>query len=321
MKAEDPKRSVTVSGFLEAGGSLCEMALAAGKSSVDRRIREAAIHRPGLALTGFYDYFPQDRVQVLGLAEDRYLSSLTGPERKQRLERLFRKKIPCVVVSRNRRLRPELVALAETCHVPVIRTRMITKHFVNAATIVMENLMAPRMKVQGTMVEIMGIGVLIEGKPGMGKSEAALELIRNGSALVSDDLTEFRLDSSGAIVGSPIHVTRYHMELKGLGIVHIPSLFGVAAIREVKRLDLVATLCRSDSQEAQDNAPDESKVFRIFGKEIPRVYIPVAPGRNLANIIRTAALDQKLRRLGHDAAKELDERLISIMSRNSYAGE
>jgi HPr kinase/phosphorylase len=321
MKAEDMRRSVSVSTFLETGRDICRLDIAAGKQALDRRIREAAIHRPGLALTGFYNYFPQDRVQVIGLAEDRYLASLSGQQRRERLQRFFRRKIPCVVVARNRRLIPEISPLAEAHKVPVLKSRMITKHFINAATIVMENLMAPRLKVQGTMVEIMGIGVLIEGKPGMGKSETALELIRNGSALVSDDLTEFRLDSSGAIVGAPVNVTRYHMEIKGLGIIHVPSLFGVAAIREAKRLDLVASLCRPDSKEIAESGDSSSGIFRLFDRDIPRVHIPVAPGRNLANIIRTAALDQKLRRLGHDAAKELDERLISIMSREPYASE
>ncbi len=321
MKQESAKRSVTVASFLETGGALCQMEMAVGKDALSRRIREAAIHRPGLALTGFYDYFPQNRIQVIGLAEDSYLASLSSAERRTRLKTYFQKKIPCLIVARNRRLIPELPPLAKACHVPVLKSKMITKHLINAATIVMESMMAPRMKAQGTMVEIMGIGVLIEGDPGMGKSEAALELIRNGSALVSDDVTEFRLDSSGAVIGAPIDVTRYHMEIKGLGIIHVPSLFGVSAIREAKRLDLVASLCRPDSKQVGGGDNSANGVYRIFGREIPRVHIPVAPGRNLANIVRTAALDQKLRRLGHDAAKELDERLIAVMSRGPYAVE
>ncbi len=321
MPRKKSRRPATVASFLEMARKPCRLELAVVPDGLNRPIREAAIHRPGLALTGFYDYFPQDRVQVLGLAEDHYLASLSSAERERRLRALFSRKIPCVVMARNRRLKPEMLPLAREFRVAVLRTRMITKHFVNAATIVMENLTAPRQQVQGTMVEIMGIGVLLEGKPGIGKSEAALELIRNGSALVSDDLTEFRLDSSGCVVGAPLNVTRYHMEIKGLGIIHVPSLFGVTAVREAKRLDMVVTLCSLDSKEFSESGRYASPPFKIFGQDIPRVHVPVAAGRNLANVIRTAAMDQKLLRLGHDAVKELDEKLIATMSRESHASE
>jgi len=231
------------------------------------------------------------------------------------------RKIPCVVICRSMKTFPEMKELAEEFRIPVLKTRMITKHFVNAATIVMENLSAPRMTVQGTMVEIMGIGVLIEGKPGMGKSEAALELIKMGDALVSDDVTCLRLDSAGSLIGSPSDVTRYHMEIKGLGIIHVPSLFGVASVREAKKLDLVVTLCDPKDRQLADSTMGTRATSVFLDVEVPRVFVPVAPGRNLANVVRTAALDQRLRRLGHDAIKELDEKLISLMSRGDDASE
>jgi HPr kinase/phosphorylase len=198
---------------------------------------------------------------------------------------------------------------------------MITKHFINAATILMENLMAPRTTIQGTMIEIMGIGVLIEGKAGMGKSETALSLIRNGAALVSDDITALRLDSAGHIVGSPVNVTRYHMEIRGLGIIHVPSLFGVSSVRGEKRLDIVITLCAPGTHEEDDRSGGSRNTLRMFGVEVPRLFVPVAPGRDLANVVETAALDQKLRTLGHDAAKELDEKLMELMSKGADVSE
>jgi HPr kinase/phosphorylase len=250
---------------------------------------------------------------VSGLAEHSYLCSLESSAREERLRGFFARHVPCVVLTRGKPATREMIRLAEEYRTPLLRTPAITKIFVNAATIIMENLMAPHTKVLGTMVEILGIGVLIEGKPGMGKSEAALGLIKKGHALVSDDVTALRRDSAGAIVASPIDVTRYHMEIRGLGIIHVPSLFGVSSVREDKKLDLVATLVPQGEGGDGDRGGGLRTAREIMGVQIPQVIIELAPGRDIANIIEAAALDQKLRRLGHDAAKELDERLIALM--------
>ncbi len=317
------KNKVTVRSFLESGQRSMELELIAGEKWLNRSIPEAAINRAGLGLAGFLKHFPQRRVQVIGLAEHSYLSSLSKDERKERLGRFFEKKVPCVVFSRHKRVFPCIKELADKYRVPVLRTSAITKHFVNAATILMENLMAPSVKHQGTMVEIMGIGVMIEGKPGLGKSEIALALIRKGYALVSDDITSLRLDSSGTILGTPIVVTRYHMEIRGLGIIHVPSLFGVAAVREQKRLDLVVRLYepKKGVRKPSTDVSGSRSTCQILEQELPLVEIPVLPGRDLANVVETAALDQKLRVLGHDATKELDNNLMEIMSRTSDGSE
>jgi HPr kinase/phosphorylase len=315
------KESVTIAAFLEAGRDELKMDLVAGKGGLDRCITEATINRPGLALSGFFKFFAHRRIQVIGLAEHAFLSSLSDEERGKRVKEFFASRIPCVIVARGKQIFDEVISQAEEFKVPVLRTRMITKHFVNAATITMENLMAPRMTIQGTMIEIMGIGVLIEGKHGMGKSEAALGLIERGHALVSDDVTVLRLDSAGSVIASPASAIRYHMEIRGLGIIHVPSLFGVASVREEKKLDLVASLCHQGTLEEEDRSGMSSRSIELLGVKIPRVFIPVAPGRALATIIETAALDEKLRRLGHDAAKELDERLMSLMSGSKAGSE
>jgi HPr kinase/phosphorylase len=306
--------AITVADFLKHGAGELKMELAEGAEFLSRRITEAAINRPGLALSGFFRYFAHRRIQVIGLAEHTYLSSLPVEERRRRLREFFARKVPCVVVSRSKSVFREMRDYAREYGVPVLRTAMITKHFVNAATLIMENLSAPHVKVQGTMVEIMGIGVLIEGQPGLGKSEAALALIKRGHALVSDDITAMRVDSSGALIGSAVSVTRYHLEIRGVGIVHVPSLFGVAAVREEKKVDMVATLIHADARLAEeDRGGQRSPAREILGVAVPRVLIRVVPGRDLSNVIETAALDLKLRHLGHDAAKELDQRLIDMM--------
>ncbi len=313
------KETVSVSFFLETGKDLLKMELAAGGSGLKNNIMEATLNRPGLALSGFFKYFANKRIQVIGWAEHAYLSSLSASDMENSLRAFFKHKIPCIVVTRGQKLFPEMSKLAEEFKVPLFKTRMVTKNFVNDATIIMENLTAPRVKVQGTMVEIMGIGVLIEGKPGIGKSETALGLIKRGHALVSDDITTLRVDSAGSIIASPVNVTQYHMEIKGLGIVHIPSLFGVASVREEKKLDMIIALCRPD--EFNEVSDGDRLTRKVLGVSVPWVQIPVAPGRDIANIVETVALDQKLKRLGHDAVKELDENLMALMSRGKDGSE
>ncbi|MBN2300953.1 MAG: HPr(Ser) kinase/phosphatase [Lentisphaerae bacterium] len=307
------KRIVTVGRFVQAAHDLLKIETIAGESGMERHIAEATINRPGLALSGFFEHFANRRIQVLGLAEIAYLAALSNEMRGKALRRFFDAKIPCVVVARNKGVCREIRELAEEFAVPALRTKLVTKHFVNGATITMENLMAPAAKMQGTMVEIMGIGVLIDGKPGLGKSETALGLIKRGHALVSDDITNLRVDSSGRLLGSPVSVTRYHMEIRGLGIIHVPSLFGVSSVIEEKSLDLIVTLTEWRKGQDDDATGDGTRIKEILGVQVPHVIISVAPGRDTVSILETAALDQKLKRLGHDAAKELDDRLITSM--------
>jgi len=315
------RTGVTVGTLLEVGRRDLEIELVAGKAGLDRKIAEITINRPGLAMTGFFEHFPHRRLQVLGLAEYAYLSSMTESEQEERLRRFFERRIPCVVLARGKKDFPALVSLAEEFRTPLLRTRKVTKHFVNAATIVMENLTAPRVKAQGTMLEIQGIGVLIEGKPGMGKSETALALIRRGGALVSDDVTSLRLDSAGSVLGAAVDVTRFHMEIRGVGIVHVPSLFGVASVRGEKKLELVVTLCDPSECEPGGRNFSERGMRSFLGVAVPRVFIPVAPSRDIANVVEAAALDQKLRTLGHDAEKELDANLMALLSRGRDGSE
>ena len=314
-------RSVRVSDFFTAGREHLQLELMGGEAGLHRLIGESTIHRPGLGLAGFFKSFPEQRIQVIGLAEHAYLDSLKPAERKARTEALFAEKVPCVVFTRAKKVYPEMIALAEKTKTAVFRTPLITKHFINASTIVMENLRAPRAKLQGTTVEIKGIGVMIEGASGVGKSDAALALVRRGHSLVSDDITALRRDTSGSIIASPVKVTQYHMEIRGLGIVHVPSLFGVSSVREEKKLDLVVTLVREDRKSEVPQGDRGSFARALLGVEVPQVYVVVEPGRDIANVIEAAALDMKLRRLGHDAEKELDERLMALLSQGRDGSE
>ncbi len=303
--------TVTVGDFYTTGRQMLSLEVESGEECFDNVIHEKAINRPGLALAGFLQYFANRRMQVLGLSEFAYLKSLEPAMQQERLDRICRKNIPCIVLSRNRHAMPGLLATADAHHVPVLRTSMITSQFVNAATIIMEDLLAPQMRFQGTMVDIRGVGVILEGPAGVGKSETALELIKRGNSLVADDIVLLRKTGTETISGSPLELTQYHMEIRGLGIIHIPSLFGVAATRKEMRLDLVIKLHPWRPDEEDDQIGLEMQTREIMGVQVPYISIPVAPGRDLAHIIEVAALNHKLRLLGYDAARELDERLVN----------
>jgi len=301
---------VSVGQFLKVGRDRLGLELAAGKAGLDRVIIEPVVHRPGLALSGFYEHFARKRIQVVGMAEHAYLSSLPVELRVQRFEELFGLKIPCMVFTRSRRVFPEVLRVAERDGVSVLRSSMVTRHFMHTATFVLEDLHAPRCKVHGTMLEVAGVGVFIEGAAGLGKSETALGLIKRGHALVADDLTQLRRDSNNNLLASALPVTQYYMEIRGIGIIYVPAIFGVAAVRGEKQLDLVVTLKRQGEADAELDRTGTDNLQREFlGVSLPQLVIPVAPGRDLVNLVETAAQEHKLRLSGFVAVRELDSRI------------
>lgn len=311
--AETPK--VTVANFFDAGRDLLQMDWEANEeNAVGREITEVALNRPGLALAGFLRYFAHRRIQVLGLAETTYLSSLSPTERVKRFQALG--KVPAVVMSRGRRL-PAYVRTAITkLRIPVMRTHLVTGNFMNSGTVLLQNMTSPRIRVAGTMVEINGVGVLLEGVPGIGKSEVALALIKRGHSLVADDTTILTRDSTGAIQGSAVEITREHMEIRGLGIIHVPHLFGVASMRAAMRLDAIIRIQKSlRGEDDIDRTGLDTQFRNVLGVEVPLITIPVAAGRDLTNVVEVAALNQRLKRMGHDSARELDERLKTALAR------
>lgn len=311
--AESPR--ITVADFFEAGRQALQLDWAANPdAAVGREITEVALNRPGLALAGFMRYFAYRRIQVLGLAEMTYLGSLPAAERIQRLKTLAH--VPGIVMSRGRRLPAYFQNVFADLRVPVIRTHLVTGHFMNAGTVLMQNLTSPRIRVPGTMIEINGVGVLLEGEPGIGKSEIALALIKRGHSLVADDTTVLTRDSTGTIQGSAVPITREHMEIRGLGIIHVPGLFGVASMRDGMRLDLIIRM-----QKAAVGADDIDRTgldaqFRdVLGVPVPLIAVPVAAGRDLTNVVEVAALNQRMKQMGRDAARELDEKLKVALAR------
>ncbi len=305
---------VTVERFYSEHASALELTLLAGASGLKRVIREPTVNRPGLVLSGFTRYFAYKRLQVIGNAEAYFLKSLPPEERIRRYEAFFSYKIPCVVFSRH--LHPDKLFLkaAEQAAVPIFRCPSVTMKFINLATLSLEMMFAPRGTEMGSMVDILGVGVILRGESGIGKSESVLALIERGYSLVADDITKVTLVDGREIVGTSAEVTRNHMEVRGIGIINVAAMFGVRSIRHEKKVDLVITLKSWSDVTDIDRLGMEQEYVKILGIDIPHITIPVRPGRDLARLIEVAAFQTKLKSTGYNPAKELNDRLISRMA-------
>ncbi len=320
------KKSIAVNlrEFYEFGRQTLNMEIVAGEEHMDRIVSEAVLNRPGLAISGFQKYFANCRIQVIGMAEYAYLTNLGEDELRKSLSDFFKHKFPCMIMARNRKPLPEMIELAAQYKIPILRTTMVTYDFIHSATMLIAHMTAPTKKMQGTMVDIRGIGVLIQGEPMIGKSETALGLISLGHSLVADEITIVRQASWGGIIASAGDLTRFHMEIRGLGLIHVPSLFGIASVRSVKQLDMIVKLYRPDDSaaSASDGMNNDIQEYTsVFGIKIPFIRIAVRAGRNVSELVELAALNQKLKQSGHDAAKELDDRVISQLIQKRGASD
>jgi len=304
---------VTVESFYNSHTEKLQMKLEGPRVGFHRKIREPTINRPGLALSGFYSYFAEKRVQVLGAAESTYLKSLAPQIRVKRFRGLCDQKIPCIVVSRGMHLDPDLLKVAAEQEIAVFRTPMITMKFINAATIALEMDFSPTVTEFGSMVDILGVGVLIRGASGIGKSEAVLGLIERGYSLVADDVTRITLMENRELMATAPNLTRNHMEVRGIGIINVANIFGIGSIRIEKRLDLVVTLKDWEELEEVDRIGLDQEFYEILSLPVPHVTIPVRQGRDVARLIEVAAMDQKLKGLGKNSAVEFNAKLLNLM--------
>ncbi|HSU56347.1 MAG TPA: HPr(Ser) kinase/phosphatase [Candidatus Dormibacteraeota bacterium] len=305
---------ITVEKFYTDHAPGLELNLLAGAGGLKRAIREPTVNRPGLVLTGFTRYFAFKRIQVIGNAEAYYLKSLSPEARLKRCQALFSYRIPCVTFSRN--LHPDKMFLkaAEQANVPIFRCPLVTMKFINLATLALEMMFAPRGTEMGSMVDILGVGVIIRGESGIGKSESVLALIERGYSLVADDITKVTLVDGREVMGTSAEITRNHMEVRGIGIINVAAMFGVKSIRQEKRVDLVISLKSWNEVADVDRLGMEQEYVKILGIDVPHITIPVRPGRDLARLIEVAAFQTKLKSSGYNPAKELNDRLIARMS-------
>ncbi|MEM6278520.1 MAG: HPr(Ser) kinase/phosphatase [Verrucomicrobiota bacterium] len=315
MPKSKPKKpaSVTIGDFYRRHAPELHMELVGSKVGFDREILEPTINRPGLALTGFYKYFALHRLQVIGLAERSYLRHLSEANAEKRFQDLCRQQIPGIVVSRNQSLPEKLLAIANECGVSILQTSMVTMNFINAATVRLDWEFAPTTTEHGCMVDVMGIGILIRGDSGTGKSETVLALLRRGASLVADDMVRIRNIEDRELIATAPELGRSYMEVRGLGIINVAALFGVGTVRTEKRLDLVVNLKREENMNDLDRVGLDRASLDVLGMEVPHIDLPVAPGRDIAQLIEVAALDQKLKALGHDSAVEFNKKLLKRM--------
>ena len=275
------------------------------------RVEIAEVNRPGLFLTGYYEYFDNLRLQIMGLAEMNFLSGLSPEKRYEALDKLFGQRPPAVIVGRSEELEPfpEMLELARKHRVALLRSNETTCTLMGSLISVLNLELAPRITRHGVLVEVYGEGILILGDSGIGKSELAIELVKRGHRLVADDAVELRKVSNRQIMGTAPETIRHFIELRGIGIVNVARVFGVGAVKVSESLDLIVQLEAWDPTKNYQRTGLESEYYEILGVKIPSTNIPVSPGRNLAVVLETAAINNRQKKMGYNAAKELLIRL------------
>jgi HPr kinase/phosphorylase len=288
--------------------------LVAGSSGLSRVIASPYAQKTGLALAGFHEYLRPGRVLVFGQSEVSYLESLPPAERVQTMRRTFEHDIPCVLITAGLAGPPELATEADRMGVPVFRTTIATPNAIAKLTSLLEDSLVERVVVHAVLMDILGLGVLITGESGIGKSECALDLIVRGHRLVADDTVEIRRRSETILIGTCPELTRHHMEIRGLGVINVQDLFGIASTRTSKRVELVVQLERWEPGREYERLGLDDSFYEILSLKVPQVRMPVAPGRNVAIIVEVAARNQLLRTRGHHAARKLADRLERHLS-------
>lgn len=274
------------------------------------------VNRPGLQMVGFFDYFDAGRIQVLGKVEYTYLEKLTSEKRGEILESLFSKKVPMVVLTRGMQVFPEILTAAEKYGVCIFRTEVATSDFMSALISYLNVQLAPRRTRHGVLVEVYGEGVLIVGESGVGKSETAIELVKRGHRLVADDAVEIKRVSDKTLVGTSPDVIRHFVELRGIGIIDIKEIFGIGAVKDTESINLIIHLEKWDQNKQYDRLGLVDEFTNIMGINVPSLTIPVKLGRNLAVIVEVAAMNNRQKRMGYNAAVELNKRLTTEMEKN-----
>ena len=273
----------------------------------------AEVNRPSLQIAGFFDYFDPARIQILGKVEHTYLEKMSSEGRTESLEKLFSQPIPVVIITRDMEVLPEILDCATRHNIPLLRSKESTSRFMSALILSLNVWLAPLTTMHGVLVEVYGEGILLIGESGVGKSETAMELVKRGHRLVADDAVEIRRVSNKTLVGSSPEIIRHFIELRGIGIIDVKRIFGMGAVKDTENIDLVINLEAWQSGKHYDRLGLDSHSTEILGLENPSLTIPVKPGRNLAIIVEVAAMNHRQRRMGYNAAQELNRRLMDQM--------
>ena len=306
-------KPISVRRILDKRGAEWKLELLTSDAGLDNTFSTSELNRPGLTLTGYFEVFSADRIQILGLTEISYLHAMKPRERRRRLEQLFEFYIPCIILTTSLEIPEGLIEIAEENRVPVLRTPLLTSHFSGHLSHFLDRELAPSWAIHGVMLDIFGMGVLIQGRSGVGKSECALELIERSHRLVADDIVILRRVGNEQLIGSCSERLRYHMEIRGIGIIDIESLYGVRSVRTEEVVSLLIRLERWDPKKDYERLGIKQQFVKLFDCRIPEYVLPVEPGRNISILVEVAALMQRLRNQGFNPAAQLNEQILATM--------
>ncbi|UVI30566.1 HPr(Ser) kinase/phosphatase [Paenibacillus spongiae] len=291
-----------------------QLEIVSGEDGLRRSITVDDLYRPGLEMAGYFHYFPEERVQILGKTELAFMETLSNEERVDRIERLCHDATPCFIVTRGLEVPRELIEESNRKQIPVLRSNVATTIISSRITNFLERRLAPSATIHGVLVDVYGVGMLITGGSGIGKSETALELVKRSHRLVADDAVEIRQTSDGQLHGSAPELIRHLLEIRGLGIINVMTLFGAGAVRNMKRISVVIKLENWQPDKQYDRLGLDEELTRIIDTDVPLVTVPVRPGRNLAVIIEVAAMNFRLKRMGYNAALQFTNKLTETIA-------
>jgi HPr kinase/phosphorylase len=298
-----------------------DLELISGEEGINRPISTSDISRPGIELAGYFDYYPADRVQLIGMTELTFAEKLTESERSYRMERLCTDVTPGIIVTRGMEVPNELIEASERESVPIMRSKQNTTRFSGLLTNFLESKLAPTTAIHGVLVDVYGVGVMITGQSGVGKSETALELVKRGHRLVADDCIEIRQEDENTLVGTSPELIEHLLEIRGLGIIDVMTLFGAGAVLSHKKISLNINLENWDETKQYDRLGLDEEKVKIIDTDITKITIPVRPGRNLAVILEVAAMNFRLKRMGVNAAEQFTNRLTDVIGEGNKKDE
>ncbi|MDX1958031.1 MAG: HPr(Ser) kinase/phosphatase [Leptospiraceae bacterium] len=292
-----------------------ELTLVAGEKGLGKTISNSEINRPGLSLTGFFDFFAHDRMQIFGRGEWAYLNSLSEDKLNDIANQFFSYQLNCIIFTHGSEPHKAWIEKSNEKGIPLCISKISTHKYITLISDILNKSLAPRTMRHGVLIEVFGLGILLLGKSGVGKSETALELIERGHRLVADDMVEIRRYSESYLIGSCSDILKHHMEIRGLGIINIKNIFGVGSVRDSKLIELIINIEEAREDVYYDRTGLDELTEEILGIKIPLIRIPVKPGRNIPILVETASMNQRLKKMGTNAAKEFNARLAKQMQK------
>lgn len=306
--------------FFEQNKERLKLSLLTSENGFSRRITKSDIHRPGLALAGFVDLFTYDRVQVLGNTEILYLKTLSEEEQQKSIDRFIEFELPCIVITNGNEIPQHLQLAAKRRNISVFSSPHSTTNFIHLLGEFLDIKFAPEVSMHASLVDVYGVGMLVTGRSGIGKSEVALDLVERGHRLVADDIVIITKTTEDTLVGRGTEISDHHLELRGIGIIDIKKIFGIRGVRLQKRIEVECHLVDWDSEEVYDRTGLDENLISILDVEVPQVKLPVNPGKNMTVICETIAMNQLLKIHGHHTAKEFNRRLRDYMKKKQTSG-